>query len=251
MSTLAILAQSLGLATNSHLTAEQLVLKRIICHCPQVDHQQPLRDIRFVVLDTETTGLKPKKGDRVISLGAVIVENGKVNESKSFYELVDPGRAIPGEITKLTGISQRMVAGKPDLTEVLNRFFPWAGKSVLAGHAVQFDMTFLNRHLQKTCGLKLTHKTIDTKTLARHTFPEAGSYALEEICSYLGITCKPRHHALNDAITAARLLEASITVLAQQGVCTLGEWYHFMRYHSFSHRLYHPWVGDWRSECHS
>ena len=133
MNALTMFVKSLDAATGFHLNAEQRVLKKLTQLAPLADEQLRLRDQRFVVLDTETTGLRPGKGDRVTSLGAVVVENGMVNESKTFYELVDPGRNIPEEISQLTGITNDMVAGKPNLTEVLNRFLPWAGKSVLAG----------------------------------------------------------------------------------------------------------------------
>ncbi len=212
------LASPLGI---SKLAPEQEKLKDLIWQTPAVDIKQPLENIRFVVLDTETTGLKPFGDDRVLSLGATIIEQGKVIKSKRFYELVNPNREIPAEITRLTGISQQMVSTKPQLSEVLYSFINWAEGCVLVGHVINFDLYFLNNYLKKTCGMKLKYKHLDTREIAKILVPGLTNYTLEETCAYFGISCTNRHHALNDAIYSAKLLEVFIDKLLAKGISNL------------------------------
>ncbi|MBO8169235.1 MAG: 3'-5' exoribonuclease [Thermoanaerobacteraceae bacterium] len=231
MSTLSIFLQTIGiLASSQNLTSEEELLKELLRYPPEIDCHLPLTTLRFVVLDTETTGLKPQKGDKIISLGAVVLENGSIKEEDTFYQLVNPGRHVPDTITKLTSITDQMLQDKPPLTDVLARFLVWAGSSILVGHAVHFDFAFINNHLLRTFGKKLRHKSLDTKNLASYLFPNLSNFSLEELCSYLDIPCEQRHHALGDAITAARLLETFIQRLSSLGVRTLDDLDNFIRY---------------------
>ena len=186
-----------------------------------VNEDEKLDNLRFVVLDTETTGLNPNNGDRVISLGAVLIENGKIKENKPFYELVNPNCSVPEDIVNLTGIRDDMVRNKPDFTNVLTRFLPLLENSVIVGHAVQFDLDFINRHLQRTCGKKLDCKSVDTQLLARYFLPESNDFSLEGLCSLLDIKCESRHHALFDAISTARLLKKLIEIIQKEGIHTV------------------------------
>jgi len=222
MSPVKTLIQSIGIMLgNIELTPEQENVRELLWETRRIDCSCRLKNTRFVVLDTETTGLNPYNGDKVISLGAIVVENGRINEKKTFYELVNPERNIPKKITELTGITQEMVKDKPPLIEVLNRFVPWASDSVLVGHVVNFDLAFLNRYLSRNCSAKFKHRAIDTRELAMCLYSDLNAYSLEEICSFLEITCEQRHHALGDAVSAAKLLENFIEQLSEKGLQTI------------------------------
>lgn len=192
--------------------------------------KQSLSSMRFVVLDTETTGFKPYNRDRVLSLGAVVLEDGKVNEQKTFYELVNPQRPVPEKVIELTGITGKMVESQPPLAEILSHFLSWMGNPVLAGHVINFDLAFLNHCHLKHYGRKITTtKPLDTRKLSGLLIPGLKTYALEEICAHLKIECCQRHHALSDAIASARILEFCLNELAGFGVNTLEDLYAFIR----------------------
>jgi len=185
---------------------------------------------RFVILDLETTGFNPRRGDRVISLGAVVVKGAVADESKTFYQLVNPGRPIPPEITALTGISDSMVSEAPVFAETLLDFFRWADGAKLAGHAVSFDMAFIHNCLSKEGIRKRPPSALDTRELAATLFPELKVLSLEKICAHLQLPLTGRHHALGDALAAAKVLEACFTELEGWGVSTLKELRSFLRY---------------------
>src|SRR5436190_278086 len=107
--------------------------------------QQPLDDVDFVVLDTETTGLRPGP-DRVIEVAAVRVSHGAV--VSSFQCLMNPGRGLPPFITKFTGISQEMVQDAPLAKVVLPDFLQFIDGAILVGHNLGFDLNFLTHEAQ-------------------------------------------------------------------------------------------------------
>ncbi|MTI79512.1 MAG: hypothetical protein FH758_01315 [Firmicutes bacterium] len=218
---------------NQNLSSEERLLRDIVRVIPSINPNIPFDQLRFVILDTETTGLKPNKRDKIISFGAVLLESGKIKEKETFYELVNPKRSVPKIATDLTGITGQMLTNKPDLTDVLSRFIPWAGNSVLVGHAIGFDLDFINRHLRSVCGRKLGHKFLDTKTMASALFPDLSTYSLENICKYLNISCGKRHHALSDALSSARILSEILKYLTEQGIKTLHDLDNFLRYQRF------------------
>jgi len=203
------------------MTFQQKSLRKLLLQIPKISLNQRLDTLRFVIMDTETTGFDPSNGDKIISLGAVVFENGKISKKDTFYELVNPVRDIPEEISDLTGIKEQTIKNKPDLSTVLSRFISWAGKSVLVGHFIEFDLSFLNKYLINNRNARLKYKTIDTQMIAKYLFPGLESYSLEVVCSYLGITCKKRHHALGDAITTAKLFELCYQLLLKRSIFTL------------------------------
>ncbi len=219
--------------SNNILTSEQEELKNRIRIPSNIDTSKSLNSIRFAAIDVETTGFKPHMGDKILSLGAVILENGKVNKDNSFYELINPYRNIPKTITKLTGINNQMVINKPSLIEVLPDFFSWVGDSILVGHIINFDLSFINQCLTQECGSKIKYKNIDTKEIITSLYPHFTNCSLEEICNSLGISTNNRHNALGDSIMAAKIFEFSIKELAKRGVYTLEDLFNFTRDRQF------------------
>ena len=185
--------------------------------------QTQLVKLCFTVFDLETTGFKPHQDDRVISLGAVKINNGKLLADESYYQLFKPERNIPSVVTRLTGIDKQLVDDESNLLEQLPKFFEWVGDSLLAAHIISFDLSFLNQALSDQSYFSVPHQSIDTREIIVKLFPQFTNCSLEEICERLGISTVGRHNALGDAIMAGRILEISIKELSKRGVSTLGD----------------------------
>jgi len=173
-----------------------------------------LKEDRFIVFDTETTGLNCHKGDEIISIGAVVIEEGRLTEN-IFTSLVNPKRNIPPIITELTGIDNDMVDGSPEIMEVLDKFLEFTGFSVLIAHHAQFDLGFINKKLCKYCGHML-----NTYSLSHLLFPYAHDRSLDFLAHYYDIPLDGRHTALGDAIITAQLFLKMLNYLEKRGIKT-------------------------------
>ena len=150
----------------------------------------------FTIVDTETTGLRPA-GSRLLEIGAIKVCGGA--ELDRYSELVNPGQAIPYRIARLTGITNDMIIGKPSVHDVLPRFLAFINGSILVGHNLRFDTSFLNAELGR-CGLPLlTCQTLCTLRLARRLLRGLPSKGLGRLIQHFGISVEARHRALADA----------------------------------------------------
>lgn len=157
----------------------------------------------YIALDLETTGLRPHY-DRILEIGAVKVEGGEVT---GMYEtFIDSEAEIPLRITELTGITEEMVAGSPNLKEAISGFLDFAGESVLLGHNLLFDYSFMKRNVINLGGT-FERKGIDTLSISRICLPELPSKSLDKMADHYGISQQQHHRALDDAMTAARLYE--------------------------------------------
>lgn len=150
----------------------------------------------FTIVDTETTGLRPSES-RLLEIGAIKVRGGA--ELDRFSELVNPGQAIPYRIARLTGITSDMVIGKPSVDEVLPRFLAFIRESILVGHNLRFDTSFLNAELRRAGIPLLSCQTICTLRLARRLLRGLPSKGLGRLIQHFGITVEARHRALADA----------------------------------------------------
>ena len=182
-----------------------------------------LADIDVVVLDTETTGLRPRAGDRLVSLGAVRVRGGAVRRDELFDRLMHPGRAIPAAATRIHGITDAMVAGADGPEAVVPAFLAFAGDSVLAAHDAWFDLAFLEPELARLGSRRLaeSHPVLDTRLLAQIAHGHAPS-DLDALARRLGVTIEGRHSAVGDALGAADILAGLLPVLGGRGISTLG-----------------------------
>lgn len=177
-----------------------------------------LRDLTFVVFDSETTGLDPAKDD-VVQLGAVRVVNGKIVPGEVFDTLVNPGRAIPPGSTRVHGISDAMVADAPRFDAACAGFHQFASAAVIVAHNAPFDMAFLHRECE-SAAFGFDHPVLDTVHLSAVVFGGSAEHTLDALCDRLGIEIPPdlRHTALGDAVATAQVLVALLPILEARGL---------------------------------
>lgn len=182
-----------------------------------------LRRLAFTVLDTETTGLDPRGGDSIVSVGAVRVDRMRVREDDVFDRLVDPGRSIPAVATSVHGITDEMVAGRSRLPTVLGDLVRFSDDTVVVGHDLAFDLAFL-RPVEQQAGSALPARVLDVLLLSAVVHPaEAEEHSLDALARRYGIPVLGRHTALGDALVTAEILVRMIDELAEMGIETYGD----------------------------
>lgn len=184
--------------------------------------EQLLTDLKYTVFDTETTGLNPRGGDEIISIGAVRIVNARVLREDIFDRLVDPGRDVPWESVKIHGIQPGMLKSQPDISRVLPDFYHFSEDTVLVGHNVSFDMTMLEMK-QDQAGIKFKNPVLDTMLLSAAIHPTHKNHSLEGIAQRLGVEIMGRHTALGDALSTAELFLKMLPLLEAMGIRTLEE----------------------------
>ena len=156
--------------------------------------------MREIVLDTETTGLDPKSGHRVVEIGCVELVN-HVATDNNFWQYINPERDMPEEAFQVHGLSAEFLSDKPVFSEIADAFLDFVGDSPLIIHNADFDMGFLNAELKISGRPELEHgRAVDTVRMARKKFP--GSPAnLDALCRRFQIdnTDRELHGALKDA----------------------------------------------------
>ena len=166
-------------------------------------------DMREIVLDTETTGLSPDEGHRIVEIGCVELINHVVSDhpdgKRQFY--VNPERSMPSEAFAVHGLSDQFLSEKPVFAEIVDDFLAFIGDAPLVIHNAEFDMKFLNAELKKL-GLAALPKSraIDTLALARQRFPGAQA-SLDALCRRYDIDNAGRtlHGALLDSTLLAEV----------------------------------------------
>ncbi|MBF0272065.1 MAG: DNA polymerase III subunit epsilon [Magnetococcales bacterium] len=154
---------------------------------------------RLIALDTETTGLSPAKGDRIVELGCVELVHMRKGQSRQWF--INPERSIPAEATRIHGITDEQVAGAPIFKGIAEEFLAFIGQDGLVIHNAGFDMGFLNAELARIKRPPLdTGRVIDTLAISRRRYPGAKS-DLDSLCKRLKIdnTHRKFHGALLDA----------------------------------------------------
>jgi len=179
--------------------------------------QLALEDVPCVVFDLETTGSSARKGG-ITELGALRLWRGQVVEE--FSTLVNPGRPIEPFVVRLTGITDRMVAKAPPISEVMPRFEEFVEGSVLIGHNVHFDCSFITAARD---GSPLPNPLLDTLKLARWLVPGLKHYRLSSLVSHFGVREMPSHRALSDAAATAGVFLRLSKLLRSAGVRSVGE----------------------------
>lgn len=182
----------------------------------------PLIALDAVVLDTETTGLDPRKA-RIVEIAAVRLVYGRLDTSAPFRRLVQPGEPIPAAATRIHNIDERTVGGAPGFTGVWPAVFAYLGDAVLIGHTIGFDLAVLARECERIGKTWQALPALDTRLLAQVAEPTLAGYSLEELAAWLGVEITNRHSALGDATAAARIFCALVPLLRERGIRTLAE----------------------------
>ena len=162
--------------------------------------------MREIIFDTETTGLSPTGGDRMVEIGCVEMFN-RVETGKSFHAYFNPGRPMPSEAEAVHGLTDRFLSDKPGFHERCEELLEFISDSPMIAHNAAFDFGFINHELGQ-CGRPLvcTSRMICTLTLARQKFPGA-KHSLDALCTRFGVDRSQRikHGALLDAQLLAQV----------------------------------------------
>ncbi len=159
---------------------------------------------KYVVVDLETTGHTPKKGDKIIEVGMVTIENGEIVHQ--FHSMVNPQQPIPSFISQLTGIEDKDVQDAPLFEEIVDEIVHLCQDAYFVAHHVQFDLGFLNHAIQEAIGKSLDIPVIDTVELSRIIMPQAPGYKLSQLAEFLEEVHENPHRALADAYVTANIL---------------------------------------------
>jgi len=167
----------------------------------------------FTVFDVETTGLDPRSGHRIVEIGAVRIEDGVMDRSRTFQSLVNPERTVPEEAVRIHGITGRDLQSFPTSMEVLPAFFQFASSSILVAHNAPFDLSFLEVEKESCWGYVELPECFCTLQLSRHLFPEEGRHHLDAVAARLGaFGMQGRHRALSDACLTSKVFLKLLTV---------------------------------------
>ena len=176
------------------------------------DENITIEETRFVVLDTETTGFD-YENDRMLCIGALVLQNGIINVQDSFEIYLEQDH-YDKSTAQIHGILKDLLVKRPTELEALQQFLDFLGDSIIIAHHTIFDVTMINKALERNGLPHLTNKTLDTaylykKTLIQsHLFERKDHYTLDHLADKFDISKKDRHTALGDAyITAIAFLK--------------------------------------------
>jgi DNA polymerase III subunit epsilon len=156
--------------------------------------------MREIVLDTETTGLDPLRGDRLVEIGCVEIFN-RMPTGQTFHRYINPERDMPREAYEVHGLSTEFLADKPVFSSVADDFLAFVGDAPLVIHNASFDIGFINAELEKVARAAIPReRLVDTLLLARRKHPGV-SNRLDDLCSRYAIdnSHRTKHGALLDA----------------------------------------------------
>jgi DNA polymerase-3 subunit epsilon len=156
--------------------------------------------MREIVLDTETTGLDPMRGDRLVEIGCLELE-ARLPTGRTFHVYINPERAMPAEAFAIHGLSTEFLADKPVFADVVDEFLAFIGDAPLVIHNAAFDTGFLNAELDRAGRPPVQRdRVVDTLLLARRRWP-GGPNSLDVLCDRFGIDRgkRSKHGALVDA----------------------------------------------------
>jgi len=162
--------------------------------------------MREIVFDTETTGLSPQNGDRLVEIGCVELFN-RVETGRTFHAYFNPGRPMPSEAEMVHGLSDRFLSDKPAFGDLCEDLLEFIADSPLIAHNATFDFGFINNELG-SCGRPTVclSRMIDTLAIARQKFPGA-KHSLDALCTRFGVdrSVRIKHGALIDAQLLAQV----------------------------------------------
>ena len=162
--------------------------------------------MREIVLDTETTGLDPKGGDRLVEVGCIELLN-RIPTGREFHRYINPERDVPPEVVAVHGLTREFLLDKPLFAQVAEEFIAFIGEDSLVIHNAAFDVGFLNAELGRVSGPQIAMDRVTcTLQLARRRHP-AGPNNLDALCKRYGIdnSQRTKHGALMDSSLLAEV----------------------------------------------
>ncbi len=181
---------------------------------------ESLEHSRFAVVDVETTGVRAQNGGRIVEVAVAILEGGTVH--LAFEALLDPGTPIPPWVTRLTGITDGLVAGRPRFGDVVAGLGRALDAGVFVAHNARFDWRFLAAE-GAAAGVSLPPggRPLCTVRLTRRLVPELRHRGLDHVAAFFGVDNPARHRAFGDALATAYVLRALLARARERGVETL------------------------------
>lgn len=198
----------------------------------EVNEHASISEARYVVIDTELTGLN-EKNDSILSFGAVRMTGGRIELNQTYYRLVGPGTPLTSANVVVHEIMPSEVAAMPGIKTVLGEFRDFCGDAILVGHFLSIDLGFLDQEVKRLHGTPLRNPVIDTFSvhewlrlrLKDHPYflPPAEKSKLYEIARSFGVPVNGAHNALMDAYTTAQIFQRMVPMLQTAGVRDLGD----------------------------
>jgi DNA polymerase III epsilon subunit family exonuclease len=180
-----------------------------------------LEHATYVVVDLETTGLRPG-ASQICEIGAVKIVGFEIVDE--FATLVDPRVPLGATITAITGLTDRQLRGAPLPALAVRHFLSFAGDGVLVAHNARFDLAFLDRETERLTGSRLAAPVVDTVALARRVLAARVPRAsLAQLAYFFGTSVQPCHRALPDAQATAEVLLALIGLAQERGARTVAD----------------------------
>ena len=197
--------------------------------------------MRYIVFDTETTGLDPFSGDKIIEIGAVEMFD-KQRSGKTYRQLINPERPIPQEVAEITHITNEMVVKQPPFKDIINDFLNFlkspsqpCEKTILVAHNAGFDIKFLNHQLTQE-GMQTLNEfeIIDTLDLARRRFPGQKA-TLDMLCEKFAISLEERRKEGHGALLDSQIL-ADVFVKLMEKTANINNQFDKLDFVGITHR---------------
>ncbi|WP_353738253.1 exonuclease domain-containing protein [Peribacillus asahii] len=187
--------------------------------------QVPFSELKVTVVDLETTGFYPQKGDKILSIGAVNMTGDQIMEGETYYSLVSYSEPLSEHVKDLTGICEAELAEAPTLEQVLKEFYQFIESRPLVAHHANHEKSFMQHATSSALKLNFQHRIIDTSFLTKVVEPRKDLITLDDCCNHFGISIEKRHHALHDAIGTAKLWAEGVRLTQQLGFSNLSDVY--------------------------
>ena len=189
--------------------------------------ETPLEEIRFVILDSETTGLNPRV-DRLITVGAVAVQNGEIRLDDAFDALIKVDENTSA--VTVHGVTRDQSRAGRDEADVLAAFLEYLGDGVIVGHHIDHDIITFDSACERRWGFRLSNRSLDTMDLTLHLEkdgafagrPPIRRYTLDALCEMFGVLPHDRHTASGDAFITGQVFLRLLRLAARHGRQTLG-----------------------------
>lgn len=197
---------------------------------PDID-SRAINEVRYVVLDTELTGLDEKR-DSIVSIGTVSMIGGRIELGSGFYRLVNPRTELTPASIVIHQITPSEVETEPGIAQVLGEFLDVCGSDILVGHFISIDLAFLNREMKRVRGQELLNVALDTFSLyewlrkrnrVRECSETGQGYQLYDIAKCFDVPVNGAHNAIMDAFTTAQLFQQFLSILPHEGADTIDD----------------------------